>query len=180
MGIWEWLLLLLLLFGGTHQSVSEPIAIRDEGESSIAGITEYGNEFFTEDDGWEVFFTYEGEYGNISVAWVDDENEMVAHVVDYPTENYTEKRIFNVGWVRSSLEPNYDELEFISDCEEDDLYLWEFDIEYRGEPYHALIWMFYLNGSYIRNVLFTFPIERADEMDEYAEQMFPDLYTCED
>jgi hypothetical protein len=181
MGIWEWLLLLLLLlFGGTRQNVSEPVIIENEGETSIESITEYGEQFFTEEDGWYVFQTNENDFGSLSVSWTDSESEIVIYIIDYPTPIYNPNRIFDVSWVNATLEPNYDEVELDQQCENDGIYLFEFDIEYQDEPYRALTWIFYLDDIYIRNIVFIFPAEREDELDEYGEQMLPDLYTCED
>ncbi len=181
MGIWEWLLLLLLLLlGGTRQAASEHIIIENGDETSIDSISEYGNEFFQADEGWYIFETEEGDFGSVSVSWTDSEEEVVIYIIDYPTPTYNPDRVFDVSWVNSSLEPNYDRVEFDQQCEADNIYLYEFDLEYHDSAYRALTWIFYLNDSYIRNIMFIFPAARIDEINEYAAQMFPDFYTCDD
>jgi hypothetical protein len=181
MGIWEWLLLLLLLlFGGTQQRASEPVIIDNGNETSIDSITEYGSEVFQDDDGWYVLETDESIYGSVSVTWTDSQGTVIIYIIDYPTRTYNPNRIFTIDWVENTLEPNYDELEFEEQCEQDDIYLYDYDLEVRGAPYRALMWMFYLNDDYVRNVIFIFPTDRIGEMDEYAEQMFPEFYSCDE
>ena len=177
------LLLLLLLFGGVRQDASEQPIVIDEPitPATAQDLIDYGNQFFTADEGWTIFLTLEEGEGAPSVAWTDSESEVVIHIFEetIPLADPLDI-VMQSSWIEGDFSEGYQNIITKWYCQANDVYLYQLSLEFDDELYVARVWQYYVDDRLIRGVRLVFPADRADELESYAQILFPDFYTCED
>src|SRR5262245_18961992 len=118
---------MLLLGGVRKEETSLPPTIEvhgvvraaEETETTLQSLIAYGNQYFTEADGWRIFQAYERLNGYTSVAWTDDTAQVVVHVCEYAIPPvFRVEEVMVSSWVEQGFVQGYVNVEVVDDCQQ--------------------------------------------------------------
>lgn len=93
---------------------------------------------------------------------------------------------YNCGLTRANLDNyafnislgGYESWERTAQCEKDGLILHEFKVKYTGQDYRTRFWLDPVNDTRLAAFQLTFPATRLNDMETYAQRLFPTLVSC--
>jgi hypothetical protein len=166
------------IFVERQMSAREECPITPATEQDFAEAIAIGDGIF-EPELWRL---ESGEHpALISVGWFRDDMVAFAH---------SQVVLYNCGYTNEEFEAfynddgmdvmlgGYDTWEETSRCAAEDLELREYDLTLDGEEYISRFWIEPLSDTRVRDMRLDFPVDQGDEMDKYAERLYPQLITC--
>jgi hypothetical protein len=118
----------------------------------------------------------------ISVGWFRDDIVAFAH---------SQYLMYNCGYTDDELAEfygaenmevmlgGYDTWEQTASCKAGDIELREYNLTLDGGDYISRFWIEPLSDTRVRDMRLDFPADQGDEMDEYAQKLYPQLASCE-
>ena len=149
-------------------------------DADIDRALTYTKEMFNGPE-WERSYTVGG--GRVSVTWVNTTDAAIAYseALIFPC-SYEEpdlNNFFNVdNW--SVIFGNYESYQLIAECRTDNgLRLYQFSAVEEGYDYSINYWVENDTETRVMVVMIVFPAESTVVMDEYSNNLFPKLTSCQ-
>lgn len=132
----------------------------------------------------EIWRLQTGEHPSlISVGWFDDAHEAIAH---------SQYLLYNCGYTQADIDTfygdenmkimlgGYNSWQQTAVCQQDDITLREFTMDYVGTPFAMRFWVQPVNDKRVQDINLAFAVKDADLMEKYAARLFPDFISCDE
>jgi len=172
------IVLVLLMLAAVWVGVAAQDEANFDTKREIYTALSYGDEVF-EPDIW--YASASEEPSRTRATWRADSIGGIAYL-DYI--HFDEgiafsqlEEVFNVGWFNATLS-NYSVWRENTRCELGEMLLIEFSLQTNSIKYDMRYWIEVASDYRVRTMFVVFPADDADNLDDYAERLFPDILSC--
>ncbi len=117
------------------------------------------------------------------VTWSSSALGALAHFEYLHFEDGVTKQVMDTWFSADSFDVmfgGYESFEEADACRANGLRLYEFDAREDGFDYRIRLWGQPMTSTRLLHALLVFPADEMDALDDYAEQLFPELPSCEE
>ncbi|MCA0454480.1 MAG: hypothetical protein LCI00_10940 [Chloroflexi bacterium] len=151
---------------------------QDTAEREIYTVLSYGDGVF-EPEQW--LASAREENGRTTAEWRDDDISGLAYLgyihFDNPIQPDQIPLVFTEDWFNAVF-ANYQGIVETSNCQLDEVTLHEFNVLQAGVRFSVRYWIEHIDENRVLTLFLMFPSADPENMNTYAERLFPDAPIC--
>lgn len=188
-----WSMAVALIIGWSASGAAAPVGLpmqQDDCDAPSlmedleAALALEGKVFADED--WNINISYDETKYLITINWFPTKESGIRSAVitlDYLMYDcgYSRRDIRNYYSDENfeNILATYDDYERVAECDDGDVTLYEYELEYEGKDYVSKFWIVRASDTRVYDLHLVFEKRDADILDDYAEELFEDLPSCD-